>query len=78
MRNRRITVSVLALLATTACAQTPTESSRQVRPRFDGLGLGSGHMVLPPTQTTAVPDETTATDSTSSGRIGGLGLGSGH
>jgi hypothetical protein len=87
MRVSRL--SVLAFLAAAACTQTPTHgteptSRSPVRPTFDGLGLGSGHVVPPPagggetTTTAAVSGETTtATDSTTNGR-GGLGLGSGH
>jgi hypothetical protein len=78
MRFHRL--APLALLAAAACTQTPTSATVQHRPSFDGLGLGSGHVVMPGGTTATVAgsgETTTATDSTSGGR-GGLGLGSGH
>ena len=78
---RFFSLATLAVLATAGCTQTPTVSTVQRAPAFDGLGLGSGHVVMPPDNTTttvaASGATATTTDSTSSGR-GGLGLGSGH
>lgn len=77
---RRIVSVAAALLfaATGGCGQTPT-APNPVHPRRadeTGPGLGAGHVVEPPTQTTAASFETAVV--TDSASRGGPGLGSGH
>jgi hypothetical protein len=77
---RRIVSAAAALLfaAIGGCGQAPT-APNSVHPwRADeiGPGLGAGHVVEPPTQTTAASFETTV--DTDSASRGGPGLGSGH
>jgi hypothetical protein len=78
MRFPRVTA--LGLIAIAACTQSPTASTAKLVPAFDGLGLGSGHVVTPSDsiQNVAASTETATTSDSVGIELGGLGLGSGH
>jgi hypothetical protein len=69
-------LAVVAMLSGCTRAPTAPNEIQRTAPKFSGAGLGSGHFIDQPTQTTATSLET-AVQADSASRTG-PGLGSGH